>query len=147
MTTTSLVACINWSAFTAPGKGGIGFMLVLISSLTAKLQGEINGLQARIDKFAQEKPDRTALKKRNGLEGRILAVNQAWNFVVLNLGDKNGVVGNAEMLIKRGDRLVGKARVTSVEPATSIADIVPSSVPHGESIQPGDTVIYQATAE
>jgi len=116
-------------------------------ALTAKLQNEINDLQARIDKFAIEKPDRPALKKRNGPEGRILAVNQAWNFVVLNLGDKNGVVGNAEMLIKRGDRLVGKARVTSVEPATSIADIVPSSVPHGESIQPGDTVIYQATAE
>ena len=54
---------------------------------------------------------------------------------------------NAEMLIKRGNQLVGKVRVTSVEPSTSIADIVANSVPRGLSIQPGDNVIYQATAE
>jgi len=114
----------------------------------AKLQGDIKDLQARIDTIINnEKPVPVAPKKRSGLEGRILAVNQAWNFVVLNLGDKNGVVGNAEMLIKRGDQLVGKARVTSVEPSTSIAEIVANSVPRGVSIQPGDNVIYQATAE
>ena len=112
-------------------------------ALITKLQGDLKVLQTQI----KEKTARPALKKRNGLEGRILAVNQAWNFVVLNLGDKNGVVGNAEMLIKRGSRLVGKVRVTSVEPSTSIADIVENSVPSGVSIQPGDNVIYQATAE
>ena len=79
---------------------------------------------------------------RNGLEGRILAVNPAWNFVVLSLGDRNGVVNNAEMLIKRGSQLIGKVRITSVEPSSSIADIVANSVTRGLSVQPGDTVIY-----
>ncbi|MCX7869570.1 MAG: hypothetical protein N2322_06425, partial [Terrimicrobiaceae bacterium] len=91
--------------------------------------------------------DRQALKMRDGLQGRILAVNQAWNFVVLNLGDKNGVVSNAEMLVKRGNSLIGKVRITSVEPATSIADIIPSSVPAGVMISPGDQVIFQAAAQ
>jgi hypothetical protein len=116
-------------------------------ALITKLQGDLDSSRVQLEDLRKKNADRMALKMRNGLEGRILAVNQAWNFVVLNLGDRNGVVGNAEMLIKRGNQLVGKLRVTSVEPSTSIADIVASSVPRGVNIQPGDHVIYQATAE
>ena len=118
-----------------------------LETLVTKYQSDLNASHTQLEALIKEKNDRMALKMRNGLEGRILAVNQAWNFVVLNLGDKNGVVGNAEMLIKRGNQLVGKVRVTSVEPSTSIADIVANSVPRGVNIQPGDNVIYQATAE
>jgi len=116
-------------------------------TLQTKLSSELDGARAQVEELRKEKANRTAGLMRKGLEGKILAVNQAWNFVVLNLGDRNGVVGNAEMLIKRGNQLVGKVRVTSVEPSTSIADIVPGSVSRGVSIQPGDNVIYQATAE
>ena len=84
---------------------------------------------------------------RNGLEGRILAVNSSWNFVVLSLGDRNGVVNNAEMLIKRGAQLIGKVRITSVEPSTSIADIVANSIRPGLAVQPGDNVIYMGPVE
>ena len=116
-------------------------------ALITKLQGDLDSSRVQLEELRKKNADRLALKMRNGLTGRILAVNQAWNFVVLNLGDRNGVVGNAEMLIKRGNQLIGKVRVTSVEPSTSIADIVSNSVPRGVSIQPGDNVIYQATAE
>ena len=116
-------------------------------ALITKLQADLDSSRSQLEVLRTEKTNRTALKMRNGLEGRILAVNQAWNFVVLNLGDKNGVIGNAEMLIKRGSQLVGQIRITSVEPSTSIADIVANSVPRGMNIQPGDNVIYQATAE
>ena len=116
-------------------------------TLITKLQGDLEASRSQLEALRKKDTDRTASKMRSGLEGRILAVNQAWNFVILNLGDKNGVVGNAEMLIKRGNQLVGKVRVTSVEPSTSVADIVANSIPRGFSIQPGDNVIYQATAE
>ena len=33
--------------------------------------------------------------------GRVLAVNQAYNFVVLNLGGRQGVEANSEMLVLR----------------------------------------------
>ncbi|MGF1657514.1 MAG: hypothetical protein ACFCU3_11125 [Verrucomicrobiales bacterium] len=79
---------------------------------------------------------------RPGLEGRILAVNQAWNFVVLNIGDRQGVVENSELIIRRGGSNVGKVRVTSVEPAQSIADIMLDSVPRGLIVEPGDVVIF-----
>ncbi|HEY5769677.1 MAG TPA: hypothetical protein VIS71_07525 [Terrimicrobium sp.] len=116
-------------------------------TLITKLQGDLDSARAQLSTLTKEKQDRVRQRMRNGLEGRILAVNPAWNFVVLSLGDKNGVVSNAELLVKRGTQLIGKVRVTSVEPSTSIADIVANSVPEGATISPGDDVIYQAVKE
>ena len=78
----------------------------------------------------------------NGLEGEVLAVNQGWNFVVLSIGDRQGAVANAEMILKRGDSQIGKVRITSVEPSTSVADIIPGSLARGVRVQPGDRVIF-----
>ena len=116
-------------------------------TLITKLQGDLDSARAQLSTLTKEKQDRVRQRMRNGLQGRILAVNPAWNFVVLSLGDKNGVVSNAELLVKRGTQLIGKVRVTSVEPSTSIADIVANSVPEGATISPGDDVIYQAVKE
>ncbi|HET7238459.1 MAG TPA: hypothetical protein VFI76_05510 [Terrimicrobiaceae bacterium] len=116
-------------------------------TLITKLQGDLDSTRAQLATFQREKEDRMRQKMRNGLEGRVLAVNPAWNFVVLSLGDKNGVVNNAELLVKRGTQFIGKVRVTSVEPSTSIADIVANSVPQGTTISPGDDVIYQSVQE
>jgi septal ring factor EnvC (AmiA/AmiB activator) len=80
---------------------------------------------------------------KNGLEGEVLAFNPGWNFVVLSIGDHAGAVANAELILKRGDAQIGKVRITSVEPSTSVADIVPGSLTRGVRVQPGDRVIYQ----
>lgn len=111
------------------------------------MQAQLDTAKAQASTLEQEKKDRMALKMRDGLQGRILAVNKAWNFVVLNLGDKNGVVSNAEMLVKRGNNLIGKVRVTSVEPSTSIADIDVASLPQGIAITPGDSVIFRSATD
>ncbi len=79
---------------------------------------------------------------RPGVRGTVLAVNQAYNFVVLNLGGRQGVETNSEMLVLRGGTIIGKIRVSSVEPATAIGDIITSSLPRGVQVQPGDVVIY-----
>ncbi len=76
-----------------------------------------------------------------GIEGQVIAVNQAWGFVVLNLGDHSGVVDNAEMVVMRDGDRVGKVKITSVEHSNSIADIVASSVANGQRVLPGDRVI------
>lgn len=115
----------------------------LLSSTEAKLAETA----AQLKVLQEKEQQRLAQTMRDGLEGRILAVNPMWNFVVLNIGDRNGVIPNAELLVKRGTRLVGKVRVTSVEPSTSIADIVRNSVPPGFSIQPGDNVIYVSASD
>jgi hypothetical protein len=79
---------------------------------------------------------------RGSIRGTVLAVNPAYNFVVLNLGNRNGVEANAEMLVLREGSVIGKIRISSVEPATAIGDIMGSSLARGVQVQPGDTVIY-----
>ncbi|MCX6966226.1 MAG: hypothetical protein NTZ46_00325 [Verrucomicrobia bacterium] len=79
---------------------------------------------------------------RPGLEGKVLAVNPNWSFVVLSIGDRQGVVNGASLIVKRGGNLVAKLRVTSVEPSTSIADIQVGSTAKGATVQPGDVVIF-----
>ena len=50
---------------------------------------------------------------------------------------------NATMLVVRDDVPIGKVRITSVEPTSSIADILPGSLARGVTIQPGDRVIFE----
>jgi myosin heavy subunit len=76
------------------------------------------------------------------VRGTVLAVNQAYNFVVLNLGNRQGLEPNAEMLVLRDTTIIGKIRISSVEPATAIGDILGNSLARGVQVQPGDTVIY-----
>ena len=95
---------------------------------------------------ATEGPKRRAAAPRNpGVRGTVLAVNQAYNFVVLNLGGRQGIEPNSEMLVLRGGTPIGKIRVSSVEPATAIGDIITNSLARGVQVQPGDIVIYAGT--
>lgn len=87
-------------------------------------------------------PQRRRAAANPGVRGTVLAVNQAYNFVVLNLGGRQGVEPNTEMLVLRGGTLIGKIRVSSVEPATAIGDIITHTLARGVQVQPGDVVIY-----
>ena len=107
-------------------------------------------MQERADQPKEGKKRREAVRetgpRRTGLRGTILAVNQAYNFVVLNLGARHGVDANAEMLVLRDGALVGKIRISSVEPSTAIGDIITNSLARGAQMQPGDNVIYAGTS-
>jgi hypothetical protein len=101
---------------------------------------------------SQDQPGQSETEKKNrvpardpGIRGTVLAVNRAYNFVVLNLGGRQGVEANTEMLVLRGGSFIGKIRISSVEPATSIGDIITSSLARGVQVQTGDTVIYAGT--
>jgi uncharacterized protein YeeX (DUF496 family) len=115
----------------------------------AFLSEKLQDIQDRADQPKEGKTRREAVRetahRRTGLRGTILAVNQAYNFVVLNLGTRHGVESNAEMLVLRDGALVGKIRISSVEPATAIGDIISGSLARGAQIQSGDNVIYAGT--
>jgi hypothetical protein len=129
----------------------------------AELRAQLEDARKRLDAAEREKTflsdkmkvteDRTAQleaeKKHRptgggnpGIRGTVLAVNQAYNFVVLSLGSRQGVEANSEMLVLRGGSFIGRIRISSVEPATAIGDIITSSLARGVQVQPGDTVIY-----
>jgi hypothetical protein len=80
-----------------------------------------------------------------GLTGNVLHVNQGWNFVVIDVGDKQGVTVNSPLLVMRGSQRVATLKVTSVEPRQSIADVVPGTMARGTMVQVGDRVVFAGT--
>jgi len=110
----------------------------------ANLQGELTIAKAQTQALQEAEAARRALTARNDVQGLVTAVNKPWNFVVLNLGDRQGVAQGSEMLIQRGNDFIGRVRVRSVNPADSVADIDVSSLPRGVEIKPGDSVIFRA---
>jgi predicted RNase H-like nuclease (RuvC/YqgF family) len=110
------------------------------------LSEKLQSAQERSAPPQEERKRRETGTRRTGVRGTVLAVNQAYNFVVLNLGARQGVEPNSEMLVLREGTLIGKIRISSVEPATAIGDIITGSLARGVQVQPGDTVIYAGTS-
>lgn len=113
-----------------------------LAQVNSTLKARSEDAETKAKTLAAEEQRRKQHMLQPGLEGQILAVNSGWNFVVLSIGDRQGAVANAEMLIMRGTERIGKVKITSVEPATSVADVVPGSLSRGVRIQPGDRVIF-----
>jgi len=102
--------------------------------------------QAAEEKFAvadRQVKDYKGNISRPGISGRVLAYNPGWNFAVLSIGDQQGLKANAQLLVMRGNQAIAKLRVTSVEPRSSIADVIPGTLARGQTVQPGDTVIFE----
>ena len=73
------------------------------------------------------------------LKGKILVSDPKWDFVVLNVGENQGVLEYAELLVNRKGVLVGKLRVRTVDKDRSIANLMPGWT-RGD-IMEGDEVI------
>jgi hypothetical protein len=59
------------------------------------------------------------------LKGSVAVVDPKWDFVVLDVGDEQGVLQDGEMLVSRAGKLVAKVVVRSVEKDRCIANIMP----------------------
>jgi hypothetical protein len=116
--------------------------LAELNAVKDGLTSQLKATQSQLAAAQKHIQDQQSGAAMVGLRGQVLAVDRNWNFVVLNLGNRNGVSDNATMIVQRGSSLVGRIRITSVEPSQSIADIIPNSVPAGISVQPGDMVVY-----
>ena len=106
------------------------------------LSDKMKVTQERSTQLDTPRTQRSVTGGNAGIRGSVLAVNQAYNFVVLSLGGRQGVEPNSEMLVLRAGSFIGKIRISSVEPATAIGDIITSSLARGVQVQPGDTVVY-----
>ncbi len=133
----------------------------------AELEGQVAELERQIGEqkkqMAQLDTDKTKLleeKKRledaiapfipppipskdvaKGLNGHILMVDPEWNFVVLDIGKFNGLQRNQQMLVHRGEQLVGRIRISDVRDQMSVADVEQAWVT--TPLQPGDRVFIQ----
>jgi uncharacterized protein HemX len=109
----------------------------VVNEEKAVLQRITEKLQVRLDRYEGTNTD---ILLRADLTGKILTVDPKWDFVVLNVGDDQGVKQDGELLVSRDGKLVAKVVVRTVEKDRSIANIVPGwklgEVFEGDAVSP-----------
>ena len=75
------------------------------------------------------------------LQGKIVVSDPKWDFVVINVGEDEGVLPYGELLVSRAGVLVAKVIVRDVQKGRSIANIIPGWKMAGVEIMEGDQVI------
>jgi predicted nucleic acid-binding Zn-ribbon protein len=115
--------------------------------VSQSLESRLDATESEMAQLRREAERRERQQLAANLTGQILAVNRNWNFVVLSIGDRHGAVVGGEMIVARNNASIAKVRITSVEPTTSIADVIPGSVSRGALVQPGDMVIYPGSRQ
>ncbi len=83
---------------------------------------EVKKLENRLARY--ETPDKKVLLPA-ALKGKILAADPKWNFVVLDIGENQGVLEYGELLVNRNGKLVGKIIVRTVQKDRSVANLMP----------------------
>ena len=118
-----------------------------LNTKLATVEDELRDVQDQLVTLEQENSDLLSQlgygnnkQLPKGLTGRVVLVNKDWNFVVINLGSDQGLVSDAEMLIHRGDQLVGKITISDVSRNLAIADLNRNSLQ--DSVMEGDYVVY-----
>jgi myosin heavy subunit len=75
------------------------------------------------------------------VSGTVVAVNEGWNFVVVNLGDKNGVTPETQLAVQRKGKVVANLKVTEVRPKHVSAGVEYAEGNRKEKVLLGDTVV------
>jgi len=96
--------------------------IAAITEEKAVLLRKLNSTKAELAKYVD--PD-TDIKLRADLKGKIIVVDPKWDFVVLNIGEEQGVIQDGELLVSREGKLVAKVIIRNVQKDRCIANIVP----------------------
>lgn len=91
------------------------------------------------EEIASLRPPTAAPDLPTNTRGTVLLHNPDWNFVIIDIGDDAGAQIGAEMLVHRGEQMVGKIKIARVRRNLSIADILHE--PGFQPLQEGDHVL------
>ena len=103
----------------------------------AVLAKNIDRLNARLQLF---EGTNIVVTMRADLQGKILVVDPKWEFVVLNIGEDQGVKPEGELLVSRDGKLVAKVIIRTLDKNRSIANLIPGwklgEVIEGDEVSP-----------
>jgi hypothetical protein len=102
------------------------------------LVGKVANLTAKINDLIN--PETDGPQMTAGLKGKILVSDPKYDFVVLDIGQNQGVVERGRFLVNRNGKLVAKLKVQTVEANRCIANVMPGWK-LGDVFE-GDQVIY-----
>ena len=115
-----------------------------VNKVNAALAGEnkvLNGKVVKLSNKIKELLDpEYVVQMPEGLKGKVLVVDPKYDFVMLNIGEKQGVQEDGQFLVNRNGRLVAKLKVKSVQSDRSIANVMPGW--KQSDVMEGDEVIY-----
>jgi hypothetical protein len=103
----------------------------------AVLRKEIEIMGTQLAAHSQSEDDPILLP--SDLRGTVISADPKWRFLVLDVGASQGVRENGQLLLRRGDKLVGKAKISRVQQDRCVANVL-SGWDFG-AIQEGDVAI------
>lgn len=116
----------------------------------SKAAEKIRGLESKMAQMVP-KPVPPAGKNGEGKQlptGEVVAFNEGWNFVVVNLGDKQGVTPESKLMVQRGGKVIARLEITEVQPKFVTAGLVyPPGASAKERVRPGDAVSFAPKVE
>jgi FtsZ-interacting cell division protein ZipA len=93
-----------------------------VAVITA-LKRKTNSLQTQLDELL--KPDADGkVPLPPGLRGKIVSVDPKWDFVILDIGEKEQARTGGEMLVQRDGKLIAKLRIRTVQSDRTIANVI-----------------------
>jgi len=99
---------------------------------------KLNRVQNQLDELTQREWRPPPLPA--GLRGKVLVSDPKWDFVILDVGEDQGVFEKGEVLVSRNGKLVAKLSVRSVDKNRCIANVLPGwkigDVMEGDQILP-----------
>lgn len=120
------------------------------SEESEKASKKIRDLETKIAQMVP-KPVVPSEKESHGKQppsGQVVAYNEGWNFVVVSMGDAQGVTPESKLMIQRGGKMIAQLEITEVQPKFSTAGITYSpKVSSRERVRPGDSVMFIPKAE
>jgi hypothetical protein len=142
--------------------GGVRALVPKIKGLRsdiASLTADIEQGNATLSNLKQSKTDtqasivlneervefETSGKSQPFLKTTIKTVYSSWGFVTLNGGEIQGVVPGSILIVVRGEEVVARLKVTTVEPNRAAADILRESIGADVILTSGDKVVAEAT--
>jgi vacuolar-type H+-ATPase subunit I/STV1 len=142
-TTTELTA---WNALGIP-VDRIKQVLVDLDKAKAEKEGLVaeNTVLGRKNRIMEAELMRYSGKSGDvqmtaGIKGKVLAVDPKYEFVVLDIGENQGVIQNGKLLVSREGKLVAKVQVVRVEANRSVANILAGW--KQSDVAEGDQVLY-----
>jgi hypothetical protein len=75
-----------------------------------------------------------------GVRGTVLAVDPKYDFVILDIGEDDGVKERGELLVNRNGQFVGKLEISTVQSKRSVANVLPGW--KRDEVMEGDVVFY-----
>jgi TolA-binding protein len=104
----------------------------------ATLQQNLEAARSEVARLRAMMERSKTMALPHAVKGKVLSVNRTWNFVILDIGEKDGIVENAELSVYRNKKYVGRVKIVSTEARSAVADILTDNTK--ETIQPGDEV-------